>query len=136
PPPPPPFPYTTLFRSARCAAPASRQLPRAGLRQDRRRRSRTGSLPRPRCGALSVSVSLKRLAIGRPRATRELSDTLLPKFLALPIFSSDPISSVAYATEAALGVLVATSLTARHLVLPISVAIAALLSVVVVSYMQ
>jgi amino acid transporter len=85
---------------------------------------------------LSVSIALKRLAIGRPRATRELSDTLLPKFLALPIFSSDPISSVAYATEAALGVLVATSLTARHLVLPISAAVAALLAIVVVSYTQ
>ena len=59
---------------------------------------------------MSASVSLKRWAIGRPRATRELADTLLPKFLALPIFSSDPISSVAYATEAALAVLVATSL--------------------------
>ena len=85
---------------------------------------------------MTASVSLKRLAIGRPRATRELADTLLPKFLALPIFSSDPISSVAYATEAALAVLLATTLTARHLVLPISVAIAALLAVVVVSYMQ
>jgi amino acid transporter len=85
---------------------------------------------------LTASVSLKRLAIGRPRATRELSDTLLPKFLALPIFSSDPISSVAYATEAALAVLVATSLTARHVVLPISISIAALLAIVVVSYMQ
>jgi amino acid transporter len=85
---------------------------------------------------VTASVSLKRLAIGRPRATRELSDTLLPKFLALPIFSSDPISSVAYATEAALAVLVATSLTARHVILPISIAIAALLAVVVVSYTQ
>jgi amino acid transporter len=85
---------------------------------------------------LSASVALKRWAIGRPRATRELSDTLLPKFLALPIFSSDPISSVAYATEAALAVLVATSLRERHVVLPISIAIAALLAVVVVSYTQ
>jgi len=78
----------------------------------------------------------KRLLIGRPRATRELGDTLLPKVLALPIFSSDPISSVAYATEAALAVLVAASLSSRHLVLPISFAIAALLAVVVVSYRQ
>jgi amino acid transporter len=93
-------------------------------------------MPRHGRRTLTASVSLKRLAIGRPRATRELSDTLLPKFLALPIFSSDPISSVAYATEAALAVLVATSLTARHIVLPISIAIAALLAIVVVSYMQ
>jgi amino acid transporter len=84
----------------------------------------------------AVSTAAKRFAIGRPRATRELSDTLLPKFLALPIFSSDPISSVAYATEAALGVLVATSLAARHLVLPISFAISGLLAIVVLSYVQ
>jgi amino acid transporter len=78
----------------------------------------------------------KRRLIGRPRATYELEETLLPKTLALPIFSSDPISSVAYATEAALGVLVAVSLGARHDVLPISAAIAALLLIVAVSYSQ
>ena len=51
--------------------------------------------------------------MGRPRASRELEDTLVPKWLALPIFSSDPISSVAYATEAAMAVLVVVSLSAR-----------------------
>jgi amino acid transporter len=81
-------------------------------------------------------AAAKRLAIGRPRATRELPETLLPKFLALPIFSSDPISSVAYATEAALTVLVATSLASRHLAFPISIAIAVLLAIVVASYSQ
>jgi amino acid transporter len=97
--------------------------------------------PRPPSTAVSRAVSAalgggKRLLIGRPRATRELGETLLPKTLALPIFSSDPISSVAYATEAALAVLVAASFSSRHLVLPISGAIAALLAIVVVSYRQ
>ncbi len=78
----------------------------------------------------------KRLLIGRPRSTRELDSTLLPKFLALPVFSSDPISSVAYATEAALAVLVATSLTAAHLVFPLSIGIAAFMVIVVLSYVQ
>ena len=78
----------------------------------------------------------KRRLIGRPRATHELDDTLLSKALALPIFASDPISSVAYATEAALAVLVAVSLSARHDVLPISVAISALLLIVAISYSQ
>ena len=50
-------------------------------------------------------VAAKRALIGRPLATGQLEDRLLPKFFALPIFSSDPISSVAYATEAALAVL-------------------------------
>jgi amino acid transporter len=83
-----------------------------------------------------LAARTKRLLIGRPRATRELEDTLLSKFLALPIFSSDPISSVAYASEAAMAVLVAVSLSSLRLVFPISLAIAALLAIVVLSYSQ
>jgi amino acid transporter len=86
--------------------------------------------------ALGLLGAAKRHLIGRPRATYELEETLLPKTLALPIFSSDPISSVAYATEAALAVLVAASLSARHDVLPISAAISALLLIVAISYSQ
>jgi len=80
--------------------------------------------------------ALKRALIGKPRATGELADTLLSKKLALPIFASDPLSSVAYATEAALVVLVAASAGGAHLVLPISIAIAAVLAIVVLSYTQ
>ncbi len=69
-------------------------------------------------------------------ASGELEETLLPKTLALPIFASDPLSSVAYATESALVVLIAASATAGHLVFPLSLAIAALLAIVVVSYRQ
>jgi amino acid transporter len=79
---------------------------------------------------------LKRLVVGRPRATGEMHDTLLSKTLALPIFASDPLSSVAYATEAALAVLIAASASSGHLVLPISIAIAAVLAIVVLSYTQ
>jgi len=80
--------------------------------------------------------SLKRAIVGRPMASAELEETLLPKTLALPIFASDPLSSVAYATESALVVLVAASVGAAHLVFPISIAIAALLAIVVASYRQ
>ena len=58
------------------------------------------------------TVTLKRALVGRPRASDEADRTLLSKTLALPVFASDPLSSVAYATEAALAVLVAASLTA------------------------
>ena len=78
----------------------------------------------------------KRVVVGRPRASGELHDTLLSKTLALPIFAADPLSSVAYATEAALAVLIAASAGAGHLVLPISIAIAAVLGIVVLSYTQ
>ena len=84
-----------------------------------------------------MSVSeLKRLVVGRPMATGQYEDTLLPKWLALPIFASDPLSSVAYATEAALVVLLAASATSAHVVFPLSIAIAALLGIVVLSYRQ
>jgi amino acid transporter len=79
---------------------------------------------------------LKRVVVGRPMRSGQIHETLLPKWLALPIFASDPLSSVAYATESALVVLVAASATAAHLVFPISIAIAALLGIVVLSYRQ
>jgi amino acid transporter len=79
---------------------------------------------------------LKRWLVGRPMATDELEETLLPKTLALPIFASDPLSSVAYATESAMVVLIAVSAAALHLVFPISIGIAALLAIVVLSYRQ
>ena len=65
-----------------------------------------------------------------------MGETLLSKWLALPIFASDPLSSVAYATEAALVVLVGVFDRGAHLVLPVSIAIAAVLGIVVLSYTQ
>jgi amino acid transporter len=79
---------------------------------------------------------LKRAVVGRPMASGEFEETLLPKWLALPIFASDPLSSVAYATEAALVVLIGASAGAAHLAFPISLAIATLLAIVVLSYRQ
>ena len=62
--------------------------------------------------------------------------TELPKRLALPVFSADPLSSVAYATEQAMVVLFAVSISGRDLIMPLSAAIAALLVLVVLSYRQ
>jgi amino acid transporter len=84
---------------------------------------------------LSVS-ELKRFVVGRPMATGQFEETLLPKTLALPIFASDPLSSVAYATESALVVLLAASAASAHVVFPLSLGIGALLAIVVVSYRQ
>ena len=66
----------------------------------------------------------------------ELEHTLLPKVIALPVFSSDPLSSNAYATQEIILVLGAAGAVALHLVIPISFAVAALLVVVVTSYRQ
>ena len=69
-----------------------------------------------RHGAALAGRSAGRAAEARPPPLRRppmpmgsLEDELLPRWIALPIFASDPLSSVAYATEAALVVLVATS---------------------------
>ena len=80
--------------------------------------------------------SVKRTLVGRRMPMGSLEDELLPRWVALPIFASDPLSSVAYATEAGLVVLVAASVASRGLVVPISAVIAALLVVVVLSYRQ
>jgi amino acid transporter len=72
--------------------------------------------------------------VGRPLAREEIDGTRLRKLVALPIFSSDALSSVAYATEAALGVLLLAS--ASRPLLPIAAAVAALMVIVVASYRQ
>ena len=85
---------------------------------------------------LEPTRRLRRVVIGRPMRTGQMEETLLPKFLALPIFASDPLSSVAYATESAMVVIVAAGASSLHLVFPISIAISVLLAIVVVSYTQ
>ena len=80
--------------------------------------------------------TLKRVVIGRPRASRELKHQLLPKWMALPVFSSDPLSSVAYATEEMMLVLVLAGTAAFSLVLPLAFAVATLLTIVIISYRQ
>ena len=79
---------------------------------------------------------VKRVLFGRPLASDEAGHQLLPKSLALPVFSSDALSSVAYATEEITIVLIAAGIAALSFVTPISIAIGALLLIVVVSYRQ
>ena len=79
---------------------------------------------------------IKRLLLGRPLASEEAGHQLLPKVLALPVFSSDALSSVAYATEEIMLVLVLAGTVALRFVLPLSLGIGLLLFIVVVSYRQ
>ena len=81
-------------------------------------------------------TTVKRRVIGRPLASHDEHDQLLPKRLALPVFASDPLSSVAYASEEAMLVLALAGAGALRLLTPISLAVATLLAVVVVSYRQ
>ncbi|GAA0486886.1 APC family permease [Streptomyces sp. NPDC046215] len=85
---------------------------------------------------LPVTELLKRLAVGRALRSEELHGTLLPKRLALPIFASDPLSSVAYATQEILLVLTLGGLAYLHFTPWIAAAVVALMAVVVLSYRQ
>jgi amino acid transporter len=78
----------------------------------------------------------KRLLVGRAVASSGLEHTLLPKILALPVFSSDALSSVAYATEEILLVLLTVSAGAAHLAMPVTVAVSTLMVIVILSYRE
>ncbi len=81
---------------------------------------------------------LRRVIFGRALPTSGAGHQKLPVFLALPIFSSDALSSNAYATEAILSVLLGSAILTSnlHFALPIGFGICALLIVVVLSYRQ
>jgi amino acid transporter len=66
----------------------------------------------------------------------ELGHTLLPKSIALPVFASDALSSMAYATQEILLVLALVGVGSLSLVVPISIAVALLLATVILSYRQ
>ena len=83
-----------------------------------------------------TATALKRLVVGRPMSSGELGHTLLPKGIALPVFASDALSSMAYATQEILLVLALVGVAALSLVVPISIAVAILLAIVIVSYRQ
>jgi amino acid transporter len=83
-----------------------------------------------------VSTLTKQFLLGRPLRTAQMGETLLPKRLALPVFCSDPLSSVAYATEEILLILALGGTALLHLAWYVAVAIIALLVVVVASYRQ
>ncbi|MBA2752744.1 MAG: APC family permease, partial [Actinobacteria bacterium] len=82
---------------------------------------------------------VKRLLVGRPLASDEQEHQRLPKKIALAVFSSDAISSTAYASEEILFVVAlggsSLALGLRTLV-PIALAVALLLAIVVTSYRQ
>ncbi|MBK8077660.1 MAG: APC family permease [Kineosporiaceae bacterium] len=86
---------------------------------------------------MSNTVNLvKRVLVGRPMSSDTLGETLLPKRIALPVFASDPLSSVAYATEEILKVLTLGALAYLYLTPWIALAVVCLLTVVVISYRQ
>lgn len=78
----------------------------------------------------------KRILIGRALRSDRLGETLLPKRIALPVFASDPLSSVAYAPGEVLLVLSIAGLSAYHFSPWIALAVVVLMFTVVASYRQ
>ncbi|MEU6332930.1 APC family permease [Streptomyces cellulosae] len=78
----------------------------------------------------------KRILIGRALRSDRLGETLLPKRIALPVFASDPLSSVAYAPGEVLLVLSIAGLSAYHFSPWIAAAVVVLMFTVVASYRQ
>lgn len=79
---------------------------------------------------------IKRTLLGQPISNERAHEERLIKTLALAVFSSDAMSSVAYATEEILIVLVLAGAGALYLSLPVALAIIALLTILIVSYRQ
>ena len=85
---------------------------------------------------MSLGDIARRVLIGRPLASSRLGDTLLPIRVALPVFASDPLSSVTYATQEILVILTLGGLSFLYLAPWVAAAVVLLLIVVVLSYRQ
>ncbi len=80
--------------------------------------------------------ALRAFLFGQPLRSAMSGHQKLPKILALPIFSSDALSSVAYATEAILGTLILVGTGSLGQAMPIAIAICSLICIVALSYRQ
>ncbi|RWA23166.1 DNA-binding protein [Mycolicibacterium elephantis DSM 44368] len=83
-----------------------------------------------------LSTVARRLVLGRPFRSDRISHTLLPKRIALPVFASDALSSVAYAPEEIFLVLSVAGLSAYSMTPWIGLAVAFVMLVVIASYRQ
>lgn len=83
-----------------------------------------------------LSTAARRLVLGRPFRSDRLSHTLLPKRIALPVFASDAMSSVAYAPEEIFLVLSVAGLAAYSMAPWIGLAVGVVMAIVIASYRQ
>ena len=83
-----------------------------------------------------ATFAARRAVFGRPLTTAQEIDQRLPKWKALAVFSSDVLSSVAYATEASMFTLLAVGTAAFTYLMPIALLIVGVLILVTFSYQQ
>ena len=84
----------------------------------------------------SISNAVKRLLVGRPMRSEGLGETLLPKRIALPVFASDALSSVAYAPDEVFLTLALAGVAAYTASPFIGLGVAFVMLIVVASYRQ
>jgi amino acid transporter len=80
--------------------------------------------------------SWRNYLIGRPLQTADAPQQTIGKFLGLAVFSSDALSSVAYAPQELLLILSIAGTQALHLALPLAIGICVLLAILILSYEQ
>ena len=85
---------------------------------------------------MNVADFVKRLLVGRKLASAQLGETLLPKRIALPVFASDALSSVAYAPDEILLTLSLAGMAGFAFSWEIALAVALVMLIVVLSYRQ
>ncbi|MDN5747648.1 MAG: APC family permease [Pseudonocardia sp.] len=84
----------------------------------------------------TLATAVKRILVGRPQRSDRLSHQLLPKRIALPVFASDALSSVAYAPEEIFLTLSIAGITSYAFSPWIGLAVVVVLLTVVTSYRQ
>jgi amino acid transporter len=87
-------------------------------------------------GFVNATDFVKRLLVGRKLSSAQLGETLLPKRIALPVFASDALSSVAYAPDEILLTLSLAGLAGFGFSWQIAIAVAVVMLLVVLSYRQ
>jgi len=131
-----------MHETVRGSKPGSRflRLTRSGEQKLRRvgegEFEATRAASRPQTGMGRFMASVRRVVIGEAIASSQASHQRLSKLIALAIFSSDALSSAAYATEEILLVLILAGTGAMTRSIPIALSIGVLATIVVVSYRQ
>ena len=85
---------------------------------------------------MGITEAAKRALVGRKLRSTQLGETLLPKRIALPVFASDALSSVAYAPDEIFLTLSLGGLSAYAFNWKIGIAVALVMAVVIASYRQ
>ena len=135
-------PDVELHEAVQGSKPGSRYYRLTPRERQKLRRRGPGEFEATRAALLPATAlgrvwsGVRRIFIGQPLATAELAHERMGRLKALAVFSSDSLSSVAYATEAMLIVLILAGTSALSASIPISLAIVLLTVIVVTSYRQ